>query len=431
MNEWTDTMRDGALAADALVPTAAPETAARKVFLPALEVHMFLQSLESHVAVRRAQRNNAFSRLQWTHREGGVAEAVETYRTQRSPDLLIIESHQPHATVIRELTELAQHCRSETRVLFIGGGSENDVELYRELIKLGVNDFLAPPVEPARLITAILDIFKDISSLKLGRVTAFIGAGGGTGSSSIAQNVAVAMSHLMETNVILADLDPQFGTVGLNFDIWDAYTLTDVLRRRSPIDEQLIERILKKVNDRLGLILVEPGVDSLPNLPVAAINSILNLANTTARHVVLDMSHVWGLRVKKTVSKADHVVVTATPTLAGLQHAIGLFEVLRRVRATEPDPILVLNMVGMPRREEISAEGFREALGISTVIEVPFASRRFSRSQGGGENMVHQDPDGPIARRMLQIARQINDELDHGDPRTTVQRLRDTLRRWW
>lgn len=403
----------------------------RHTLLPALEVDMFLQEAQTHLAMRRAQRNNAFSRIKWTHRDGGLHEAIAFYRNRRSPDLLIIESHDSRSSIVRAMVALARECRPETRVLFIGGGAENDVALFRELIKLGVSDFLVSPAEPAQLINAIKGIFADESNLKLGRVTAFIGAGGGTGSSSIAQNVAVAMSQLMATEVILADLDPQFGTVALNFDVWDAYTLTDVLRRRSPIDEQLVERILKKVDDRLGLILVEPSVDNLPNLPVAAVNAILDLANSTARHVVLDMSHVWGLRMKKTVCRADNVVVTAMPTLAGLQHAIGLFEVLRRIRATDPDPILVLNKVGLPRRVEVPASEFREALGVEQVVEFPFDARRFSRSQGVGTSLIQQDPSGPIARRLIQLANLINGDLDMGDPRTRWQRLGALLRRWW
>jgi len=416
---------------DLSVTETEPESPGRPLLLPALEVHMFLDTLESHTAMRRAQRNPAFSRLKWTHRDGGLSGAIQFYKTATSPDLLIIESHRPRAEVVAGLKELAQECRTETRVLFIGGGAEHDVELFREAIKLGVNDFLVPPFEPTRLITAIKDIFKDVSGLKLGRTTAFIGAGGGTGSSTIAQNVSVAMARLMKTEVVLADLDPQFGTVALNFDIWDAYTLTDVLRRRGPVDEQLIERILKRVDTHLSLLLLEPGVDNLPNLPVAAINSIINLANTSARHIVLDMSHIWGMRVKRTISQADQVVVTAMPTLAGLQHAIGLFEVLRRVRPTEADPILVLNATGMAKRQEVSLEGFRDGLGVAEVVEIPFAPRPFSRAQGSGTSLIHEDPDGLIARRILQVARQINGDLDHGDPRSGLHRLRDTLRRWW
>ncbi len=399
--------------------------------LPALQVDVFVEFPQTHQIIRRAQRNDAFSRMHWKFREGGPLKAIEHYKSERSPDLLIIESDEGEANVLKMLEALSRECRENTRVIFIGGGADQEVELYRKILKIGVNDFLPAPVETAQVIGSILDVFEDVSEIKLGRVSAFIGAGGGTGSSSLAQNCATAMAHLMGTEVLLADLDPQYGTVALNFNVTDAYTITDVLRRRSPIDDVLIERILTPVNERLKLLLVEPSVDNLPNLPVHAISAVLQLAQTTPRHVLLDMTHVWGPRTKKTLCRADKVIVTTMPTLTGLRNARNLIEVLHRIRPANEPPVVVLNKTNMPKRMEISAAVFKQALGLENVLEIPYDSKAFSTAQAQGKGVVHIDETGRSARQIIHLARVLNRDLDKGDPRSSGERLLARLRKWW
>lgn len=408
-----------------------PQTATRRPIPPALQVEVFVEYPQTRLAIRRAQRNSAFSRMRWRFREGGLAGAINDYKAERSPDLLIIESDEEGRRVIGLLEELARECREETKVLFIGGGAEHEVELFRKVLKLGVSDFLPAPVDTAKIIGSIIDTYNDESDVKLGRVTAFIGAGGGTGSSSIAQNAAMAMSRLMGTEVLLADLDPQFGTVALNFNAEDAYTITDVLRRRSPIDELLIERILKPAEERLKLLLVDPTIDSLPTLPVQAINAILDLAQSTPRHVILDMTHVWGLRTKKTLCRADEIVVTTMPTLAGLRNVRNIVEVLRRIRPTDRDPVVVLNKTGLPRRVEVSSTEFREVLELQTVFEVPYDSKLFSIAQTEGTGVIHVNETSRASKHLIDLARHLNRDLDNGDPRPTSERFFSRLRKWW
>lgn len=405
--------------------------AQRPLLLPGVTVEVFAEYPQTLRILRRAQRNRAFTRMTWRFREGGVKGAIDAFRERASPDLLILESDEESDYLLPMLEELSAQCGENTRVLMIGVGDENEVALFRSLLKLGVSDYLPAPIESPQVVGTILDIYRDSAEVKLGRVTAFLGAGGGTGSSTIAQNAAVAMSRLMDTDVLLADLDPQFGTVGLNFDAEDSYAITDVLRRGNPVDETLIERITRRIDPKLGLLTVEPSVDNRPEMPTRAISAILDLANTMPRHVVLDMTHVWSLRTKNTLCRADQIVMTTMPTLAGLRNARNLMRVLRRIRATDEPPILVLNKTGLPKRLEVPLREFREALGLETIFKVPYNARLFSRAQARGDSAIEQDEASKVSREIISLARMINGDLDNGDPRTVAQRVAARLRKWW
>ena len=412
-------------------PDTGPAPQAQPLLLPGLSVEVFAETSGTNQVVRRAQRNRAFTRMDWRFRPGGLPGALEEFGNRPSPDLLIIETDAPRDILLSQLEALSQDCADHTRVLVIGAGDDNEVGLFRSLLKLGVSDYLAAPVTGPQIIGAITDLYRESADVKLGKVTAFLGAGGGTGSSTIAQNVAVAMSRLMGTDVLLADLDPQFGTVGLNFDVEDSYAITDVLRRGSPVDEVLIERITCKVSPTLGLLTVEPSVDNRPEMPIQAVIAILELADHMPRHVVLDMTHVWSLRTKKTLCRADNIVLTTMPTLGGLRNARNLVDVLRRIRATDDPPVLVLNKTGLPKRLEISTAEFKDALGLETVFEVPYDARLFSKAQAKGATAIEEDEPCRTSRQIIELARRLNGTLDTGDPRSLTQRVAARLHRWW
>lgn len=114
--------------------------------------------------------------------------------------------------------------------------------LYKKLLDAGVSDYLVKPLEPMDFVAAVHRCFRDSTEEKLGRIVAFVGAKGGTGSSTLAHNVAYAMSKRVDADVLLADLDLQSGTLGLNFDIEAKHGMVDVLQSPDRLDDVLLRQ---------------------------------------------------------------------------------------------------------------------------------------------------------------------------------------------
>ena len=133
-----------------------------------------------------------------------------------TPNLIIIETALPRDQMLAELDRLAECCDAGTKVVVIG--HTNDVVLYRELLKRGVSEYLIAPVDAVQLIESLSNLYNDPDTDPVGNVIAFIGAKGGVGSSTVCHNAAWAMSEILKTNVVVADLDLAFGTTGLDFN---------------------------------------------------------------------------------------------------------------------------------------------------------------------------------------------------------------------
>lgn len=405
---------------------AAPENA----LLPALRIGAFAKSEQAIRELNRAKGDISLNRTRWKIRTGDLDTAILAFKEEKSPDLLIVESGDDPAALLRKLETLSVHCEAGTRVILLGARSTYSADFYRSVVKIGVSDLLVSPLRSRQVIETIKEIYADWSDVRLGKTTAFIGSRG-AGSSMIAQNVAATMSRAMSTDVLLVDLDPQFGTVGLNFNAKSTYSLTDILRRGSKLDDILIERISTVMHDRLRLLTVDARMDNRSELPINAIRAILNLPNALRQHVVLDLPPIWSRRMRTIIQRVDTVVITAEPTLRGFRDAGHLVHAVRAARPDKEAPTLVINKLRGGREKHIKTSEFQDFLRLNTVVDVPYNHKLVRKSQAVGRSVFECDEGAQISRSLLKIAKAVNGELNIGDDRSIWDKMASRLWKWW
>ena len=159
-----------------------------------MAIDAFIANEETHSRVLDALKDRNVSKMQGHISDGGHAAAVQYYSEVPTPDVLIVEIEASGDELMAGLEALAEVCDPGTRVIVIG--SENDVGLYRSLIKMGISDYLAAPVTSGQMFDAIHSLVADPDAQPSGKVFAFIGAHGGVGSSTVAHNVAWSIAPL-------------------------------------------------------------------------------------------------------------------------------------------------------------------------------------------------------------------------------------------
>ena len=192
------------------------------------------------------------------HRDGGRVLPDGADAQSDHPGI----AHASRASCSSRWRQLAEFCDPSTKVVVIG--HYNDVWLYRELIRSGISEYVVAPISMADIVGVIASIFVDPDAEPLGRSIAFIGAKGGVGSSTIAHNVAWAMSTLFESEVVVADLDLAFGTANINFDQDPAQGIAEAVFAPERIDEVYLDRLLAQCAEHLSLLAAP--VDARPRL---------------------------------------------------------------------------------------------------------------------------------------------------------------------
>ncbi|MDQ3124924.1 MAG: AAA family ATPase [Pseudomonadota bacterium] len=357
-----------------------------EVSVPRIAIHVFAERQDTLAAAERAGQDRRLSRATTQIRIGGVAAAVEAYRHEPTPPLIVVECMKDPQTLLWEVDQLAEVCDAGTKVVVVG--ATNDILLFRELMRRGVSEYLVAPLQPLQLISAIGGLFADPAQPFVGRSIAFVGARGGTGSSSVAHNTAYAMSERIGANTVIVDYDLPFGTAGLDFNQDPLSGVADALSQPDRLDPVLLDRMMVRCTDKLSLFAAPATLDVDWDISPEAFEEVTTQIRSTAPFVVLDLPHLWSGWMRHTLIAADEVVIVATPDLASLRNAKNMIDLIRQGRPNDAPPRLVLNQVGVPGRPEIPAKDFGAALGVHPSLIIPFDPKTFGAAANNGQMIL-------------------------------------------
>jgi pilus assembly protein CpaE len=370
--------------------------------VPRISIAAFCEFPDTGAALQRAAADRRLAKAHVLVELGGVDAAVSHFSGQVTPNLLIVETKLQGNAALEDIERLAQVCDPATKVLVVGRA--NDVELYRELMRRGVSEYLVAPLNPLSLIESIGNLYTDRETQPIGRIIAFAGARGGAGSSTLAHNVGWYIAEKLKIHTTIIDFDLPFGTLGLNFNEEPTQSVVDALAAPERLDDTLLDRLLVKVSDHLALFtaptMLERGYDAEP----AAYESVLDAVRQMSPCVIVDLPHVWTPWVRQTLLAADDIVVVAGPDLGSLRNGKAFFDILKPNRPNDAPPRLVLNQVGVPKRPEIPAKDFAQAMGVEPSLVVNFEPQLFGASANHGQMVVATQPKSQTAEGIARLA---------------------------
>jgi len=345
-------------------------------------VDVFCEDTATAEALARMANDHRLAGMDFSHRMGGVHAARRRYAETPSPELLIVETLLDANGVLADMDALAEVCDAGTRVIVIG--HLNDVLLYRELLRRDISDYLVAPADPNQLVEAIRTAFREGPAETFGRVIAFIGAKGGSGSSTVCHNTGWVLAEQMKAATIIADFDLAFGTLGLDFNQDGGQGLSEALAASHKLDEEMIDGLLARCSDHLGLLTASYMLDTQTSIQEEDTLRLVERLSQSAQFVMLDLPGQWSSWTAAVIEQADDVVITAEPDLPNLRNAKNLIETARTLRKTAKPPVLIMNRIGLPRRPEISMHDFVRAVELEPTITIDFDAQLFGMAANNG-----------------------------------------------
>ena len=312
-------------------------------------------------------------------------------------------------------------------------GHINDVVLYRELKNFGVSEYLVLPVRGQIIVDAISDIFIASDAEPIGRSVAFISAKGGAGSSTIAHNSAWAVAKNIMQDVLIIDMDLAFGTAGLNFNQDPSTGIADALFASETLDDVMLDRIMSKAANHVNLLTASCNLDQTYDLDERDFENVVELSQQSVPLVILDIPHIWSAWVKYTLSMADDIVIVAEPDLANLRNAKNIIDLLKSLRPSEQEPILIINKVAIPKRPEIAPQEFANSVECELFGEIAFDSSAFGVAANNGQ-MIAEVARNHKANEVFnkignRISGRLNDEIEKKQSGLNIPNIMKILKR--
>lgn len=280
-------------------------------------------------------------------------------------------------------------------------GARLPAGLVRALLKLERSDVLEAPFSPDQLTRAVLSLLNAPASASAAAASAptsrcwtITGAVGGSGATTVAIEVAFALSQRSrkERSVCLVDLNLADGAASAYLGASPALRLAEFGARADRIDASMLPAFAVSVTKQLDLLACPRDPEGFDVAPREAVLRILELACEAYDWVVIDIPRhrrPWTVDV---LAGSDEVLVVSELTVPALIAARSLSEEIERRLPEGPTPRIVLNRLAtrmfgpaptmaeaeraLQRKAEAGVSSDWEAAAASVNLGGPIAQHR-------------------------------------------------------
>jgi pilus assembly protein CpaE len=251
------------------------------------------------------------------------------------PGFVLVDLDPAPREAFRLIATVAER-RPDLRVLAFG--ADASAERILEAVRSGASEFIPKPVDERVLGDALLRLRRQVAprteavAKPLARVLSFFSAKGGTGSTTVATNVAVSLARNQGKSVLLVDLDLQLGEAALFLGLKPRYSLVDLVSNLHRTDEALLKTFVVKHESGVHLLAGPDAPDAgTPAVGAEQIGRALQLLRAQYDYLVLDVPNNALEYVYAVLDQSDQVFLVCTadlPSLKNIQRTIGVLEKL-------------------------------------------------------------------------------------------------------
>lgn len=219
--------------------------------------------------------------------ESGIQAAIT-----HQPDIILLDIMMPHMDGYETLRRLrANPNAADIPVIYVSAKSQ--VEDRVEGLRLGADDYVVKPADPAELlmrIEAVMNRSRRHVRRRRASTHAFVGVRGGTGTSTILVNLG---AHLQQAGMqtLLVDLHLAFGTLAYQLDLLPLTYSTANLATIAPetIDDSVVQRCLVMHPSGLKVLASSPTVPIGITFAPEHLTAITEQAGHCAQAVLIDL----------------------------------------------------------------------------------------------------------------------------------------------
>lgn len=314
-------------------------------------------------------------------------DQLSSIGTEELPDILFFQLDGHTEKHLEDLEALLKEYKSTLSVYVTYKDVQLDV--VRRMMRIGVKDIFPHPFqdneivsEMAHSVSAKRERIKASQGAK-GGVTAFIDAKGGTGSTTLAVNVAHVLAEEHKAEVLLIDFDLQFGDVAISLDMHPRSTVSDALRQPDRVDAVLLKALITKHDSGLDVLPSPGNLTSLDELEATSVRKILQAAVQEYEFVIIDLPRYFNVGVIEALKFSDPIMLVCQNSLETIRNAKVILDNIS-LTGVPMSHVELVNNRAMAKSGSVSIDKLKSTLGKEKIhrIRNDYAAAVSAQDQG-------------------------------------------------
>jgi pilus assembly protein CpaE len=321
-----------------------------------------------------------------------------------TPDVVLVDIPADNATLALRTIELLQQEMPETAIFAIGAMSQPQVIV--SAMRLGAREFIERPTTTTDLLEAFVRLStaqRKVQKEELrGKVFTVVNAKGGSGATTIAVNLALALQSAFG-NTTLVDIAP-LGHASLHMNLKPVFSVADAIRNLHRLDHSLLEGFMTRHDGGLQ-VLAGPNTPVLVEPSTAEFARLFDMLVSHFRYVVVDASTRMDATTRLVSNLSEKVLLVAHADVASLWSAARIQQYLRDAGGRERVGLVLNRFRKIPGFSEMDAES---AAGVKLLWKIPNQYFAVSTAIDRGIPLMHQNHT-EVARAFMGLAARLTE----------------------
>ena len=263
-------------------------------------------------------------------------ELLDLLRTERCHVACIefgFDAH-PGLTLLKTVSERMP------RLTTVVASNDASVSMIRAVLEAGAADFLSLPLNPQELNKALIKLSQ--TALKgpsarghaAGSIITVCGARGGLGATTVAVNLAFALTTLTRGDVALVDLDLQRGDVAAFLNLTPLNSIATIAEAKGPVDDIFLAGTLTRHPRGVFVLPAPTQVEEADAVGHDHVELTLQLLRTQFAHTVVDTARTLNGAMLGALEQSDHILILTDLSVPGVRAARRMIELLLRLNVS-------------------------------------------------------------------------------------------------
>jgi pilus assembly protein CpaE len=353
-------------------------------------------------------------------------EAIEQSR-KLQPHIVLMDINMPDMDGIaasQEITRVAPACQ----VIMMSVQSEADY--LRRSMLAGAMDFLTKPFTSEELSSSIHRVYQMGTSRRAalpampvaeegrppgsaeparrpapgGKLLLIYSPQGGTGCSTVATNLAMALQQVTSKKVALVDTSLQFGDVDAMLNLQGNVTIAEATARADELDGDLLNAMMAPHPSGIRVLAAPSAPELSETISVDDVKNILLLLRREFDFVVVDTWSYLDDMVLAAMDLADRVLIVMTPEIPSVKSTTQFLGVAEALQYPLNQVDLILNKI-IPR-DILRSDQLESSMKHRILIQLEFEPRGIRQAVNQGLPLIMANPNHPLSQSFLELARQ-------------------------
>ena len=234
----------------------------------------------------------------------------------------------------------------QTQILVCSDNLEADFII--QAMQMGIRELLPLPLSETDLEAALHRIrvtqkrLQPTGGTESGKIFVVTGHKGGVGCTTVAINLAVALSDMTAERVALIDLGRPFPDVGNFLNQTSKYSFASLINNLSNLDRSYVQSIMHSYDTKLDIMYGKPGIRDQEYIK-EVLDSLFSILRDMYSYIVVDLGNWLDDLFIQVCSEADMVLLLTQFTIPDVKNIEILLNMLKERYFNEHNLKIVVN----------------------------------------------------------------------------------------